>query len=398
MTHQTGNSVRSTIESRGSVDDSSSRIQVDLSALSRPIDSDESNQDLSSSEGADLFRLFAHSIADILWLTDYPQTKILYTSPSFYTLTGLSQRGRYHSLEIWKALIHPEDRETMDRCAKEQILKGTFDVTYRISRIDGETRWVRDRAFPISDENGKVHRIAGIAQDITAWKKAEQELEEFASAVSHDLKEPLRMINANTQILLRHCQNLLDADTVKCAGYIQSGVQRMESLIKDLLEFSRLSQERRKEARPVSVHRALELALESCSQSITESGADIVIEPLLNVLADEMQLSLVFQNLISNAIKYSRPGVTPVIRIGREEDGTIFVKDNGIGFAPEYAERIFGTFKRLEKQSVEGTGLGLAICRRIIERYDGRIWAKSIRGEGATFYLSLPEALGVMTG
>jgi light-regulated signal transduction histidine kinase (bacteriophytochrome) len=224
-------------------------------------------------------------------------------------------------------------------------------------------------------------------------ERANRELEEFAYVASHDLQEPLRMVNVYTQLLLRrHVGDNPQAQHY--AGIIHQGVNRMETLIRDLLTFSRTiySQESSPEIADLSA--SLSEAIAVLKDRIEQSGASITTSPLPKVKGDAAQIAHVFQNLLSNALKYQQTGAHPEIQISAECDGLqwiISVKDNGIGFEPQYAERIFGLFKRLHKNEYPGTGLGLAICRRIIERHKGRMWAESDLGKGATFYFSLPR-------
>jgi light-regulated signal transduction histidine kinase (bacteriophytochrome) len=224
-------------------------------------------------------------------------------------------------------------------------------------------------------------------------KKANRELEEFAYVASHDLREPLRMINIYTQLLIQRYGRAFDEQGRQFAARVHESVVRMEQLIQDVLEYSRTVHEQREDpVSPVSLNRPLELALELLRDQIEAAHGEIEIGDLPFVLADEDQLALVFQNLLSNSLKYAHPDRPPRIWIWAQPHGnrwTIYVRDNGIGFEPEFAERVFGLFKRLHGREVPGTGLGLAICRRIIERYGGEIWAEAMPDEGATFIFML---------
>jgi signal transduction histidine kinase len=168
----------------------------------------------------------------------------------------------------------------------------------------------------------------------------------------------------------------------------------MEGLIHDLLTFSRAVHSDQFPVGMADLSAALNQALSVLQNRIEESGCVISTEPLPTVRGDASQLAHVFQNLLSNALKYSRAGVPPQVCVAVEQDAgswIVSIRDNGIGFDPQYAEKIFGLFKRLYKEEYPGTGLGLAICKRIVERYGGRIWAEGRPGEGATFYFSLPK-------
>jgi light-regulated signal transduction histidine kinase (bacteriophytochrome) len=226
--------------------------------------------------------------------------------------------------------------------------------------------------------------------------RTNRELEEFAYVASHDLQEPLRMVNVYTQQLLRRF--VPDhPDAYLFAKFIEQGVHRMQALIEDLLDFSRTVHASGAPAEAVAdLGQSLNEAMTVLRNRIEESKAVIETEPLPTVFGDTNQLAHVFQNLLSNALKYRRQDVAPHIRISTtrsEKEWIISVSDNGIGFDPQYSERIFGLFKRLHKEAYPGTGLGLAICRRIIERYGGRMWAEGRPGHGATFHFALHPAV-----
>lgn len=207
------------------------------------------------------------------------------------------------------------------------------------------------------------------------------------------------MVNIYTQLLLRR----FPTDEPTAAQYAElvfKGVNRMEALIQDLLTFSRTAHPDEQFTGTAELSLAFGEALAVLRDRIDESGALITAAPLPTVRGNTDQLAHVFQNLLSNALKYQQSGRRPEIRIMAESEGVnwiMSVRDNGIGFEPQYAERIFGLFKRLHKEEYPGTGLGLAICRRIVERHGGRIWAEGKPGEGATFYFSLPRREGEET-
>jgi light-regulated signal transduction histidine kinase (bacteriophytochrome) len=168
----------------------------------------------------------------------------------------------------------------------------------------------------------------------------------------------------------------------------------MQELINDVLSYSRTVYEDRRPAGMADLGESLSRALETLSSRITDAGATVTAGDLPTVAGDTVQLALVFQNLLSNSLKYHRANVAPEIHVSGEAKGDewiIRVRDNGIGFKQEYAQRIFGLFKRLHKDEYPGTGLGLAICQRIVERYGGRMWAEGRPDEGATFYFALPK-------
>jgi light-regulated signal transduction histidine kinase (bacteriophytochrome) len=223
--------------------------------------------------------------------------------------------------------------------------------------------------------------------------RANRELEELTYVASHDFREPLRMINIYTELLMQECGQKLSQEASEFAGYIHYSVERMEHLIQDVLQYSQAIHDgRQQQLGPVPVRRPLDSAIGIFRASLDSAAAEIEIGDLPVVLAEESQLSLVFQNLLSNSLKYAHPERTSRIRIWSTESPdfqTIHFADNGIGFEPEFSERIFGLFKRLHGREVPGTGLGLAICRRIIEAHGGQIRAEGESQQGATFIFSL---------
>jgi signal transduction histidine kinase len=225
--------------------------------------------------------------------------------------------------------------------------------------------------------------------------RANSDLEQFAFAASHDLQEPLRMINTFTQLLVRHV-DATDGKVQQFAGFVRTGVGRMELLLRDLLLYSRAIHENSEELHPpFDLGHALEDAIRALTLEWQTANATISCGPMPTVKGNQTQLSLVFQNLLSNAVKYAKTDVPPEIRIEVESnDGEclIRIQDNGIGFDQKYADRVFELFQRLENGNKPGTGLGLAITRRVIQRHGGRIWVQSEKAKGSCFFFTLPLA------
>jgi signal transduction histidine kinase len=223
---------------------------------------------------------------------------------------------------------------------------------------------------------------------------ANADLKQFAFVASHDLREPLRMVNIFTQLLLQRHIDQSNSDAQELAGFVRTGVNRMEALLSDLLSYSRVIHD--ESTRPnnrFDISLAISDAMTSLVVEIGKSSAEVIIGPMPIVSGNRTQLSLVFQNLLSNSIKYAKPGGTPHIEITalpRGSEHLIQFTDNGIGFEQKYSERIFDLFQRLNDSNVDGTGLGLAISRRIVEQHGGRLWAESNPSLGSTFYLALP--------
>jgi len=224
-------------------------------------------------------------------------------------------------------------------------------------------------------------------------ERSNQEWQQFAYVVSHDLQEPLRMVISYLQLLDRQYKGQLGTDADEFIEYAVGGASRMQTLIHDLLAYSRVST-RGKPLMPTDSEEILRQTLMNLKVAIEESGAKVSCDGLPTVMADATQLSQVFQNLIGNAIKF-RGEESPVVHLeaARQEEGWVFsVRDNGIGIDPQYADRIFLIFQQLHTRGeYPGTGVGLAICKRIVERHGGRIWVESEVGRGSTFYFTVPN-------
>jgi PAS domain S-box-containing protein len=244
--------------------------------------------------------------------------------------------------------------------------------------------------------------VTAAIRDITERKKAEahllnrveelnrsnEELGQFAYIASHDLQEPLRMVASYTHLLARRYKGRLDADADEFIAFAVDGANRMQRLIQDLLTYSRVGTEE-SALLDTSSAEALQHALVNLRSAIEESGAEITYGDMPAVLADEMQLIQLFQNLVGNAIKYQNSGIPRVHISAVKSTGSTWlfsVEDNGLGIDPQYFEKIFGMFQRLHKRDeFAGTGIGLAICKKIAERHGSRISVESQPGKGSTF-------------
>ena len=245
-------------------------------------------------------------------------------------------------------------------------------------------------------------------------QRSNQELEQFAYLASHDLQEPLRKVLGFSGLLTKRYTGRLDAEADEFIGYIVDAAGRMQDLIEDLLEYSRVGRRAADTAgpdgalEPVECEGLLAQVLETLSESIEATQAQVTHDPLPAVAMSSHELVQLFQNLIANAIKFHGPqpprvhisaGPPPAEAGGRPAQPPtrwlFVVRDNGIGFDPQFSERIFGMFQRLHRrEEYPGTGIGLAICRKVVERHGGRIWAESQPGQGATFFFTLPAAPG----
>lgn len=282
---------------------------------------------------------------------------------------------------------------------------------WEIIRPDGTHRYAEASAGPIRGEQDEIIGFRGIVRDVTARRHAEElveaksrelartneELRQFAYVASHDLQEPLRMVASYTQLLAHRYEGRLDGEADLFIRHTIEGVTRMQHLIGDLRDYSRVQSDART-FETVSLDTALEGALADLREKIEEADATITVDPLPEVEADPTQMEQLLQNLIGNAIKFR--GELPVeVHIGahkRPGEWQVFVCDNGIGVDPMYRERVFDIFHRVHgRRKFEGTGIGLAICKRIVERHGGRIWAEPTPGRGATLVFTLPRPRGV---
>ncbi len=246
----------------------------------------------------------------------------------------------------------------------------------------------------IRDITTRKKAEANLLQKVDALNRSNEELGQFAYIASHDLQEPLRMVASYTQLLSRRYKGKLDADADEFISFAVDGASRMQRLIQDLLAYSRVGTKGTNLV-DVSSEDALRQALLNLRGTIEEKGALVTHDPLPIVLADEMQLTQLFQNLVGNGIKYQGSGI-PQIHISAARNGgktwTFSVKDNGLGIDSQYFEKIFGMFQRLHKrEEFAGTGIGLAICKKIVERHGGTISVASEPGQGSTFSFALAE-------
>jgi light-regulated signal transduction histidine kinase (bacteriophytochrome) len=224
-------------------------------------------------------------------------------------------------------------------------------------------------------------------------ERSNKELEQFAYVASHDLQEPLRMVASYLQLLEMRYKDKLDADAQEFIAFAVNGAIQMKQRITDLLTYSRVDTHSRP-FRSINCEHLLAKALSNLEVAVKENSAVITHDPLPTVMADASQLMEVFQHLTENAIKFHADR-QPHVHISAEQRGgewLFSVRDNGIGIAPEYVERVFAIFSRLHTQArYPGTGIGLAICKRVVEHHGGRIWVESQPGEGSTFFFTIPS-------
>jgi signal transduction histidine kinase len=278
--------------------------------------------------------------------------------------------------------------------------------TVEIERANGTRATLLISSAPIRDRDGHIAGAVTVAMDITVQKgierelaqKAEdlfrsnRELQQFAYVASHDLKEPLRMVTTYVQLLDRRYGERLDGEAKEYIGYAVEGSKRMYMLVEDLLTYSRVETSTLPFG-PVSMDDVMATTLRDLGAALESSRAVVNVEPLPEVHADRQQMVQLMENLVGNAIKFRREEA-PVVHVSATAAGdeiVFSVRDNGIGIAKEYGEKVFQMFQRLHpRETFPGTGIGLAICKKVVERHGGRIWFESEPGVGTTFYFTLP--------
>lgn len=329
----------------------------------------------------------------------------------------------------WRKIVYEEDYAAFSLILNNTITTGTTAVKtqVRLLRKDGEPLWHQLSLVPLPDENGGSHYRIGYMADIHAQKVVEetlkdnfelkqtqkqlkenqqkleeyiaeldrsnQELQQFAFVASHDLQEPVRKFIFYSDMLLNRLDELPKEKMVESLKTIQRSAMRMRVLIRDLLVFSQIKKEATR-LTPVNLNKTAAEAVQDFEVTIRDTGAEVTVNDLPTIAGDERMMSQLFENLISNALKYSQQNGPPKITISHQAlAGNVELKfeDNGIGFDEKHLPQMFTLFQRLHDRTVyEGTGLGLAICKKIVDIHQGRIWATSEEGKGATFYVSLP--------
>ena len=273
-----------------------------------------------------------------------------------------------------------------------ELLELTLKLEQRVAERTRELKQANESLLQEIKERERAEAGLEIANE--ALRQANSDLEQFAYSASHDLQEPLRMVSTFSQMLKKRYGGKLDAHADQYIKYTVEGATRMEGLITDLLRYTSLTSRLEPAAVTVDANEALSVAISNLQAAIEESGTAITRTTLPRVWMQPVHLQQVFQNLLGNAIKY-RNQESSRIAIGavrREKEWLFSVQDNGIGIDEQYANDIFGIFKRLHSAAeYSGTGMGLAICKRIVERYGGRIWVESQLGNGATFLFTVRD-------
>jgi len=347
--------------------------------------------------------------SDTGWWHWQVQSGELEWSPSYIRMFGFEEENLQANYTIWESLVHPDDMpwvsEKLNAHLQDSSVPYNFD--YRLRIPSGEWKWIANLGKVVErDEQGQPVRMAGMHLDISDRKQTEvklqqlnrelqrsnEELGQFAYVASHDLQEPLRMVKSFTELLAQRYQGQLDDKADRYMNYITDGAMRMQTLISDLLAYSRAGRFELT-LQPTNLEEVVDRVRADLQTVIQTKNVQIKVESLPTLCADPTQMQQLMQNLVTNAIKYCE-AESPIVRIWAtlaRDSWTISVQDNGIGIDPQYAERIFVIFQRLHnKDNYSGTGIGLAICKKIVERHGGKIWVDSQEGQGSTFSFTLP--------
>lgn len=362
------------------------------------------------------YRTLIEQIPAIIYTLELgPVYGALYVSPQIESLLGYSPEEWTSHPSLWSGRLHPDDRERVIRERTASGADGTpFRAEYRVLSKDNTQLWVRDEAMLVRDEKDQPVMMQGIMVDITERKQAEavlalyavqlersnRELQDFAYIASHDLQEPLRKIQAFGERLEVKFGEALAPDGMDYLRRMLSSAVRMQSLINDLLAYSRVTTK----AQPfesVDLSQVISEVIADLEERIKETGGKVETETLPTITGDPVQMQQLFQNLIANALKFHQPETPPQVKVyanimhAPNSPGSkivqICVEDNGIGFDEKYLDRIFQPFQRLNsREEYQGSGIGLAICRKIVLRHNGDLTASSTPGKGSTFIITLP--------
>jgi PAS domain S-box-containing protein len=318
---------------------------------------------------------------------------------AWYEYTGVRPGGT--DGEGWAHVLHPDDRERTLAVWHRSLETGEpYEIEYRFRQAStGRYRWFIGRANAQRDSQGQIVRWMGTCTDIHDQRmsaeqlaRANEDLEHFAYAASHDLQEPLRTILLYGQLLQQRYSTGLEEQGRAAVASIVNGATRLMALLSDLRSFLRVGRAPQSDKPLISLNQAVDAVLAGLEVARQEAHAEITRDALPDAYIDESHFSQILQNLVSNALRY-RGGKPARVHIGFiAKPRAFFVQDYGEGIPGEYQEKIFQAFRRLHGQRVSGSGLGLAICARIVALYGGRLWVESSPGEGSTFFFTLPDA------
>ncbi len=369
-------------------------------------------------ENEERYRL-AQKAAEIgSWEYNINSEKIKW-SDQIEPIFGLKKGQFKGTFEDFMKYVHPDDRKLIEKEVDRCIKKGKdYDIEHRIIWPDGTVRWLREMGDVFTDEENKPYRMLGVVQDITDRKQSEKEikdltrrfmfqakklaetnkeLEAFSYSVSHDLRAPLRSINGFSQALIEDYEEILDDEGKDFLFRIKKSADRMAELIEGLLKLSRLMRTEIK-YNTINLGKIAEEVFRDFKKNSPKNKIKFEVKNKEEtyVKGDPNLLRVLLENLIANSLKFTEKEKNPKIIFGYKKNdkgrNVFYIKDNGVGFNMEYSDKLFIPFQRLHKQKdFSGSGIGLSIVKRIIKRHDGKIWAESKKGKGATFYFTIGE-------
>jgi len=395
------------------------RIAVEMAAVvSLAVEAAERNRaEKALREGEKKYRKLAESTDAILWEYDIQRDRMTYVAPQVKRILGYAPAD-WKTPQFWTHHLHPDDREWALEHWEECVSTGKdFVFEYRFIKRSGDIAWLRDDVT-VEIVDGDPVKARGFMIDITERRKAEEalqllnqqleervaertarfeevvsELESFTYSVSHDLRAPLRAINGFSEVLLEEHAEYLNEEGHRLLYQIRSNTEKMDRLITGLLALSRAARAEL-QASPVDMVSMVRSVYEEIADDEVKNSFTFDLDSLPPASGDPVLLKQLWHNLISNAIKFTRPAKEKRLQIGGFTEygiNTYFIKDSGVGFDPSYADKLFGVFKKLhDEKDFEGAGVGLAIVQRIVYRHGGEVRAESEPGKGATFYFSLP--------
>lgn len=324
-------------------------------------------------------------------------------------MLGYRTREVTPHMDTWKRLVHPDDYRQVLADMQRHLQGQTpvYENEHRLLHKNGHWIWVLDRGKVVArDAQGAALRVVGTHMDITARKqiqaellRSNAELEQFSYSISHDMRQPLRMVASYLQLLQASLAGALDAEQRVYFDYAIDGARRMDAMMLGLLEYSRVGRKGEPISR-VESRTLVDEALHFLQPTVAEKRAQVqVLGDWPQVQVSPLELLRLLQNLIANALKFHLPETAPQVSITSTHSAShwrVCVADRGIGLAPAQIGRLFQVFSRLQSRTAfEGTGIGLALCRKIAERHGGRIWVESAgEGQGSAFYVELPQAMG----
>ncbi len=366
-------------------------------------------------ESEEAFRTLAELAPQLVWMCT-PDGLNVYFNQRWVDYTGMTLEESHG--RGWNTPFHPDDKQpAWDAWDRAVATGNTYRVECRLRAVDGSYRWFLTKGVPLCDSSGKIVKWFGTCTDIDDLKRAQEELhlsnekleqrvqerttdlvavnkelEAFAYAVAHDLRAPLRHIHGFSDLLLHDGGSTLSVDSRHWLDCILNGTSRMEKLLEDLLNLSRLGRQPINR-RTIPLKTLVQEVIDDLAPETSNRQIEWKLGNLPPANCDPALLKIVFINLLSNAVKFTRPRSTATIEVGhRVSDGklVLFVRDNGAGFDMKYADKLFGVFQRLHlEKDFEGTGIGLATVNRILQKHGGRIWAEAELDKGATFYFTL---------